>query len=207
MFERTEADVLDTVRPPATLALLTLNNDSLCSRITELFAHIQAATYERLASLDPEDFQSTDDSKSAVETMGRPLQQQAARRSGMLKQPIKDLARNSEDGGPVANALVDLKEKVEDLDPNRFDFSAGWASRMLGIIPGGGGTQRLPRIVGYQKAKEMNFSGRHVGAEEALQIGLADKVVAADELVDFPKRHPSREIFIEISGLTNRFSE
>jgi enoyl-CoA hydratase/carnithine racemase len=54
----------------------------------------------------------------------------------------------------------------------------------LGIIPGGGGTQRLPRLVGLQKAKEMNYSGRHISAEEALEIGLADKVFPVDQLME-----------------------
>ena len=63
------------------------------------------------------------------------------------------------------------------------DATVGQPEILLGIIPGAGGTQRLPRIVGYQRAKEMNLSGRHVGAEEALAIGLADKVVPAEELV------------------------
>jgi enoyl-CoA hydratase/carnithine racemase len=48
---------------------------------------------------------------------------------------------------------------------------------LLGIIPGAGGTQRLPRLIGPAKAKDLIFSGRHVGAAEALAIGLADKVV------------------------------
>src|SRR5215831_433656 len=48
---------------------------------------------------------------------------------------------------------------------------------LLGIIPGAGGTQRLPRLIGPGRAKELIFSGRHVGAQEALAIGLADKVV------------------------------
>jgi len=53
---------------------------------------------------------------------------------------------------------------------------------LLGIIPGAGGTQRLPRLIGPAKAKDLIFSGRHVTAPEALAIGLADKVVPDAEV-------------------------
>ena len=53
---------------------------------------------------------------------------------------------------------------------------------LLGIIPGAGGTQRLARLVGPAKAKDLIFTGRHVGAEEALEIGMADAVVPDDEV-------------------------
>lgn len=55
---------------------------------------------------------------------------------------------------------------------------------LLGTIPGGGGTQRLARQVGPSRAKEISITGRQVKAEEALRIGLADEIVAPDELHD-----------------------
>ncbi len=54
----------------------------------------------------------------------------------------------------------------------------------LGIIPGGGGTQRLPRLVGEGRALKLILTGDMIGAEEAGRIGLVDEVVPADELRD-----------------------
>ena len=54
----------------------------------------------------------------------------------------------------------------------------------LGITPGFGGTQRLARKIGQSKAKELIFSARVIGAQEAYELGIADKLVAPEELMD-----------------------
>jgi enoyl-CoA hydratase len=64
---------------------------------------------------------------------------------------------------------------------------------LLGVIPGGGGTQRLPRLIGPAKAKDLVFSGRMVSAAEALELGLVDHVVPDSDVyqaaVDMVKRY------------------
>src|SRR5690349_10081758 len=62
------------------------------------------------------------------------------------------------------------------------DAKLGQPEIRLGLIPGAGGTQRLARLVGPARAKDLIFSGRMVDAEEALRIGLADRVAPAAEV-------------------------
>ncbi len=74
------------------------------------------------------------------------------------------------------------------------DARLGQPEILLGIIPGAGGTQRLARLVGPAKAKDLVFSGRFVGAEEALAIGLVDRVVPAGEVYDAAREMVGRYV-------------
>ena len=58
----------------------------------------------------------------------------------------------------------------------------------VGLIPGAGGTQRLPRLIGMTKAKELIMVGENIGADEALRLGLVNAVVPAADLLDEAKR-------------------
>ena len=133
---------LDVATVRQELALIA--PDSISAETTEDAELEEKARQFADALIDPDssDFEAQDEMKAAINDMGRELQRKAGRQSKMLQQPIKDLSKHGEDGGPVANALVELKMEVEELDPNRFDFSAGWVTRMLGMIPGIGSAMK-----------------------------------------------------------------
>ena len=93
-----------------------------------------------------------------------------------IQRPVIAGIRGFALGGGMELALAcDLRVAAETA---RF----GQPEILLGIIPGAGGTQRLPRLVGPARAKELIWSGRMVPADEALSIGLVDRVVPVEDL-------------------------
>jgi enoyl-CoA hydratase/carnithine racemase len=62
-------------------------------------------------------------------------------------------------------------------------FQMGLPEATLGLLPGNGGTQRLPRLIGKAKALDMMITGRTVGPQEALELGIVDRVFPAHELM------------------------
>jgi enoyl-CoA hydratase/carnithine racemase len=65
-----------------------------------------------------------------------------------------------------------------------INATMGLTETHLGVIPGAGGTQRLPRLIGPGKAKELIFTGKKVGAEEALRIGLVNQICSQASLLE-----------------------
>ena len=122
-----------------------------------------------------------------IKEMAGLSQAEMAARAGELQSGLGALARIPKPtvaaitgyalGGGLELALGADRRIVGD------NVKVGLPEILLGVIPGGGGTQRLTRLIGAAKAKDLIFSGRFVGAEEALRLGIVDEVVAPDEVL------------------------
>lgn len=95
-----------------------------------------------------------------------------------LPQPVIAVLNGSAFGGGLELALAcDIRVAVDTAQ-------LGLTETSLGIIPGAGGTQRLPRLIGIGKAKELIFTAKRITAQEAAQIGLVEYVVPRAQLME-----------------------
>ena len=82
---------------------------------------------------------------------------------------------------------------------------------LIGILPGGGGTQRLPRLIGPKAAMEMIVSGRHVPAPEAKELGIIDEIVEGKDLrgeaIAYAKRIADKRPLPRVRDKTDRLAE
>jgi len=108
------------------------------------------------------------------------------RRSGALQSSFTAVARIPK---PVVAAVTGYAlgggcelALCADIRIAAENATMGQPEILLGVMPGAGGTQRLARLVGPARAKDLVFTGRFVAAEEALRIGLVDKVVPATDV-------------------------
>ncbi|MFP3981853.1 MAG: enoyl-CoA hydratase-related protein [Desulfobacterales bacterium] len=95
-----------------------------------------------------------------------------------LNKPVISAVNGVALGGGTEIALA------SDLRVASESASMGLTETRLAIIPGGGGTQRLPRLVGRGKAKELIFTGSRVNGKQALEIGLVNRVCEPEKLMD-----------------------
>ena len=124
--------------------LVTLDLPTIKTELTEQEADVKIESAEeqqvndavlQILAIDPTQELEKQGGIAAVENMGSELQKMAARRSDMLKQSIGALAKSGEDGGPVARSLVELQTKVEELDPNNFEFTMNFLRKLLSKLP------------------------------------------------------------------------
>jgi uncharacterized protein YaaN involved in tellurite resistance len=132
---------------PATTPVLDLNLNVAAAQAEVVVAEPEPtdelrtqarAQVEQLLTIDPADDAARTAAREAVDSMGRDLQTRSATRSRMLQAPLREVSKGTEDGGEVAKSLADLRIEVEKLDPTGLDTEAGWATRLIGKIPGVG---------------------------------------------------------------------
>ena len=133
----------------------------------ELASMADAFVRDVLAVAD--DTASNQQQREAIDGMGIEIQRQAAHRSAMLQTPIRRLAHQGDEGGPVAKALVELRGRMQELDPARHDLSTGGLARALSFIPGVG--NRMQR-----------YFARFENAQEALDHIIRDLEAGSDML-------------------------
>ncbi len=181
-------DLLTLERRPDGVALITLANGKVNALSTELLGEIQAAAREltedppgavvitggdRLfaAGADISQFGGPDEAA----TIGAAFHEALDAVAAIPRFVIAAVSGYALGGGCELALACDYR-----IASDKAVF--GQPEILLGIIPGGGGTQRLPRLVGASRAKEMCLTGRQVRSDEALRIGLADEVVAPEAL-------------------------
>lgn len=180
-FSQEDAVGLIKINRPPVNAL----SDEVCSDLFAAIAQAEAPSVRAVVLYGEPHFAAGADIKGFQAAFDGGVKDQLSgslsavvRKLELLKKPTIAAVQGFALGGGLELALgADFRYLADNA-------RVGQPEILLGITPGAGGTQRLPRVVGYQKAKELNFSGRQVGAEEALEIGLADKVVAVEELLE-----------------------
>lgn len=169
-----------------------------------------------LMTIDPTKAERVSFTKESIQGLGSELQREAARRSAMLKQPVHKLYEGATEGAPVANALLDLKMKVEELDPGQFDFEAGWATRLIGRLPFVGtplkryfskyeasGTQLDAIVRSLRDGKEqLNRDNITLSDDQQAMRALAGKLEKAVKLGQMIDAKLSSRVERELSGDT-----
>ena len=174
------------------VALVRLNRPPVNALSAELSADLQAAFAEAAdpqvravvvtgqphfaAGADIKGFRAVYDS-GGEERLARTLADAVSVLEGLEKPTVAAVHGYALGGGLELALGADFRFLAEDA-------LVGQPEILLGLIPGAGGTQRLARVVGFQRAKDLVFTGRQVGAQEALQMNLADRVYPADRLLE-----------------------
>jgi enoyl-CoA hydratase/carnithine racemase len=183
------------------LAHLVLNRPEVLNAIDNTLARELSAACESLAAEAPEtiwavilrgngerafcagaDIKARRDFSAADWAEQRQLFRQMFGRLRQVPQPMIAAVHGYALGGGTELAML------ADMIVASDDAVFGLTEVSLGIIPGGGGTQNLPRLVGRQRAKELIFTARRISAQDALALGLVNQVVPRSDLLSAATR-------------------
>jgi enoyl-CoA hydratase/carnithine racemase len=176
------------------IALVTFNRPEVMNAMSfrvleELEGHLAAMRYD--SQIRVVIFTGAGDKAFSA---GADLKERAACTPEQVKQYVYTIRRLFEDieqfSRPVIAAINGIAlgggtelALASDIRMASATATMGLTETRLAVIPGAGGTQRLPRIIGRGKAKELIFTGRRINADEALRIGLVDHVHPPKELL------------------------
>ena len=143
-----------------------------------------------------------------IRQFGKPRPQQPRRSTDVLEdsaKPVVAAIHGYALGGGLEHALsCNYRVAVRSA-------KVGLPEVLIGVLPGGGGTQRLPRLIGPKAAMEMIVSGRHVPAEEAKKLGIIDEIVDEKDLrgaaIRFAKSVASKRPLPRVREKTDRLAE
>ncbi|MDI5920907.1 toxic anion resistance protein [Halomonas sp. LR5S13] len=117
--------------------------------------------------------------RRAIDELGLELQQQAAHQSAMLQTPLRQLAHHGDEGGPVAKALVDLRGRMQELDPARHRLSPRPLDRVLALLPGA--SSRLQRYFRKFETAQQALDAIIVDLEGGRDMLHRDNLTLADD--------------------------
>lgn len=171
--------VVTLCRPPVNALSDELRSD-LLDALTEcehpsIRAVVVTGSPHFAAGADITVFKAVHDGDAALVTGGTA---RVAGKLESLRKPTIAAIRGYALGGGLEIALG------ADLRFVATDAILGQPEIRLGLIPGGGGTVRLQRLIGTQLTKDLVYSGRRITADEAVRIGLADRLVPTDDLLE-----------------------
>jgi enoyl-CoA hydratase/carnithine racemase len=188
-FEMQGAVALITLNRPPLKALsadLTADLDGAIEKASDPAVRAVVVTGDKhfAAGADISEFQAAMDGGGGDGLANR--LSEVVRHLEMLPKPVIAAISGVALGGGLEIALgCDFRFLAEDA-------TVGQPEIKLGLIPGAGGTVRLSRLVGPAKAKDLIFTGRNVTAAEALDMGLADRVVPAEDLRSVAMEYASK---------------
>jgi enoyl-CoA hydratase len=184
LYQKEDGIGIVTINRPKAL---NAANSEVWSELFQLFEEIEAAPEVRVVILTGSGdraFMAGADivEMSSLDAMGGAKFCLSARKAldriYTLSKPVIAAVNGYALGGGCELAIAcDLRIAAENA---RF----GQPEITVGIIPGGGGTQRLPRLIGMARAKELVYTGDMIDAQTALNMGLVNKVVPADKLME-----------------------